>query len=422
MSSLPADSVLVLNSGSSSLKAGVFVRDRQARIAGERAVVSAEASGIGKAGGKLSMHDTDGKELSSAQPKLDSQDDALAAITDELRRLDSGFQPVGIGHRIVHGGPSLREHSCLTETVLAALKASVHYAPLHLPGSLRLIEQSRKLYPGVAQVVCFDTAFHQTMPEVAKRLPVPERFVREGVRRYGFHGLSYESLLAQLRAEQKPLPERIVLAHLGSGSSLCAVQHGESVDTTMGMTPCGGVPMSTRTGDLDPGVLLFLARGQGLSIDALEQLVNHGAGLAAVAENSGDMQEIIRRMRPEPGESALDQSGASRSSQQAALAFEIYTTAVAKATASLTVSLHGLDLLVFAGGIGEHSAEVRAAVLDKLAPFGILYNKNANQRHADAITGEQSKVPVRILSAEEDLVIAGHTRRILADAVCVSLS
>jgi acetate kinase len=414
----------VLNSGSSSLKAGVFVRDQHARIAGERAVVSAEASGIGKPGGRLSMHDADGKELSSALPKLDSQDDALAAITDGLRRLDSSFQPIGIGHRIVHGGPSLREHSCLTETVLAALKASVHYAPLHLPGSLRLIEQSQKLYPGVEQVVCFDTAFHQTMPEVAKRLPVPERFVREGVRRYGFHGLSYESLLAQLRAEQKPLPERIVLAHLGSGSSLCAVHHGESVDTTMGMTPCGGVPMSTRTGDLDPGVLLFLARGHGLSIDALEQLVNHEAGLAAIAENSGDMQEIIQTMQPKTGQSAADQNAerASRRSQQAALAFDIYTTSVAKTIASLTVSLRGLDLLVFAGGIGEHSSEVRSAILEKLGPFGIAYSTEANQHHAGTISGEHSKVPVRILSAEEDLVIAGHTRRILADTACASLS
>ncbi len=422
MSALPAKSILVLNSGSSSLKAGLFVRDERAKIAGERAVVVAEASGIGKAGGKLSMHNSDGEELASGERKLESQDDALAAIADELHRLDANFKPLGIGHRIVHGGPSLREHSCLTQTVLDGLKASLHYAPLHLPGSLRLIEQSRKLYAGVAQAVCFDTAFHQTMPELAKRLPVPARFVQEGVRRYGFHGLSYESLLAQLRAEQNPLPERIVLAHLGSGSSLCAVRHGESIDTTMGMTPCGGVPMATRTGDLDPGVLLFLARSQGLSLDELEQTVNHESGLAAVAEDSGDMQEIVELMQRAAEPSSDEPAGQRRLRAHAELAFDMYTTAVAKAVSALTVALHGLDLLVFAGGIGEHSVEVRAAVLDKLKPFGVTYSQAANERHAEHLESEPSVLPIRILKAEEDLVIAGHTRRLIGHPACRALS
>ena len=404
------DAILVLNSGSSSLKAGVFVADGQANFAGERAAMTAQASGIGQGGGTLSIRDADGKELASDSHTLDSQQEALAGIAAALKEhasgsgggAERGLQPQAIGHRIVHGGPRLRQHTLLTQAVLDALRQSIHYAPLHLPGSLALVEQAGKLYPGVPQVACFDTTFHRMMPAVARRLPIPEKFAAQGVERYGFHGLSYESLVGQLRAEPARLPDRIVLAHLGSGSSLCAVHRGASIDTTMSLTPAGGVPMATRTGDIDPGVLFFLARAGRLSVDALEELVNHKAGLAAIAQGSGDMQQI---------EKAIADPGAAGQAD-AALAFDIFATAIAKQVAALTVSLGGLDLLVFAGGIGEHSASLRAAVLDRLAPFGIRFDPDANTRHAASIETAASKVPVRILPAEEDLVIASHTRRI----------
>lgn len=398
--------ILVLNSGSSSLKAGLFVADPGATFAGERAVLNAQASGIGQGGGTLSIRDESGRELASVDHPLASQGEALATIVKSLEEHGGASKPTAIGHRIVHGGPKLRQHTRLTPAVLETLKQSIHFAPLHLPAALELIDQAAVLFPDVPQVACFDTAFHQTMPPVARRLPVPPDFAAAGVERYGFHGLSYESLIAQLRAEPGRLPERIVLAHLGSGSSLCAVRRGVSIDTTMGLTPTGGIPMATRTGDIDPGVLFFMARAGKLSVDALEHLVNHSAGLAALADGSGDMQQIEKLMNG--GEGDMRRRDAAR------LAFEIFATAIAKSIASLTVSLTGLDLLVFAGGIGEHSSALRGAVLERLAPFGIRVNADANERHSQWIHDARSNVPVRVLAAEEDLVIATHTRALLS--------
>ena len=402
------NAILVLNSGSSSLKAGLFVAKANANFAGEHAVLEAQASGIGQGGGTLVVHDESGKELAATDHALGSQQEAMVSIAAALEGQAPALRPRAIGHRIVHGGPRLRQHTLLTPAVLETLRQSIHYAPLHLPGSLQLIEQAAKLYPDAAQVACFDTTFHRTMPAVARRLPIPEEFAQAGVERYGFHGLSYESLVAQLRAEPARLPDRIVLAHLGSGSSLCAVHRGVSIDTTMGLTPAGGIPMATRTGDIDPGVLLFLARAGHLPMDALEQLVNHRAGLAAIAQGSGDMQQLEKAMH-DPAATALQRA-------HAALAFAIFATAIAKQIAALTVSLAGLDLLVFAGGIGEHSALLRAAVLNRLAPFGLRFDPEANTRHAASIETKASKVPIRILPAQEDLVIASHTRRILKPA------
>ncbi len=388
--------VLVLNSGSSSLKAGLFVPEPGANFAGERALATAHASGIGQGGGKLSIKDEGGRDLASASHALESQEQALAEVAHALGK-HAGDAPAAVGHRIVHGGSRLFAPVLLTPAVIAVLEQSVHFAPLHLPGSLRLIAQARQLYPGLPQVACFDTAFHQNLPPVARELPVARRFAEAGVVRYGFHGLSYESLIGQLRAEGGRLPDRIVLAHLGGGSSLCAVLRGASVDTTMGMTPSGGIPMATRTGDLDPGALLFMAREGRLSLDALESEVNHQSGLAGLSGASGDVQQI--------------EQAAEEGNRAAALAFAAFATAVAKQVVALTVSLGGLDLLVFAGGIGENSAALRAAVLGKLQPFGFRLDAAANQAHAGQIAASGSKVPVRVLPAAEDLVIAAHTRQ-----------
>ncbi len=397
--------ILVLNSGSSSLKAGLFVEDRAANFAAERPMLTAEATGIGQGGGRLRIHDDSGQELATADHPLESQGEALTAIADVLRQHAGGSSPVAIGHRIVHGGPRLRSHVQITAGVLEILRDSVHFAPLHLPGSLKLIEQVGKLFPDLPQVACFDTAFHRTMPPVAKTLPVPEEFAAAGVERYGFHGLSYESLVAQLRVGTERLPDRIVMAHLGSGSSLCAVLREQSIDTTMGLTPAGGIPMATRTGDMDPGALFFMARKGRLSVDGLEALVNHKAGLAAVAQGSGDMQQLEKAMR--------DESRSTQERARARLAFDLFATSIAKAVAALTVSLAGLDLLVFTGGIGEHSSLLRAAVLARLAPFGIRMDGAANDRHDPSIQAPASNVPVQVVSAEEDLMIASHTRALI---------
>ncbi len=408
MSRAGNDAILVLNSGSSSLKAGLFVlddTDQSSAFAGERAVLVAEVSGIGHSDGRLKVQDGSGNTISADSHTLGSQGESLARVAQVLRQHSEGMTPTAVAHRIVHGGPRLRQHTLLTAEVLATLKQSIHFAPLHLPGSLELVEQAGKLYPQAKQVACFDTTFHNSMPAVARRLPVPREFAAQGVERYGFHGLSYESLVLQLKAESSGLPEKIVCAHLGGGSSLCAVLGGASVDTTMGLTPAGGVPMATRTGDIDPGVLFFLAREGKLDVDALEQLVNHKAGLAAVSGASGDMQQLQKVIN--------DSVCSAQEKADAALAFKMFAVAVAKAIASLTVSLGGLDLLVFAGGIGEHSATLRAAVVERLVPFGLKLDPAANADQRGNIEAVDSKVPIRILPASEDAVIAMHARRFI---------
>ncbi len=400
------DAILVLNSGSSSLKAGLFIPDTKANFAGERATLTATASGIGQGGGTLSIHDEAGQKLGSSDHRLGTQEEALDAIVQVLAEHSGGAKPLAVGHRMVHGGPRLCQHTRLTPQVHTMLEQAIHFAPLHLPGALRLVDQAEKLFPDAVEVACFDTTFHQTMPPVAKRLPIPAEYAGAGVERYGFHGLSYESLIRQLRTEPEPLPERILLAHLGSGSSLCATREGQSIDTSMGLTPAGGILMATRTGDIDPGVLFFMARASSLSIDDLEQLVNHKAGLAAIAEGTGDMQQLEETMQ--------DSQAKPEARAAAALAFDSFATSIAKEVAALIISLGGADLLVFAGGIGEHSAPLRASVMEKLAPLGFRLDVDANARAESPIHAEVSKVPIRILSAEEDLVIASHTRRLLA--------
>ena len=393
--------VLVLNAGSSSLKAGVFVSDGAA-FAGERALLTAEASGIGQEAGKLEVLDGDNQRVDSGSPVLRTQSEAFLALRDALRRHGDANALRAVGHRVVHGGPRLRRHTRITPQVLSTLREAVHFAPLHLPGAISMIEQVTALYPRLPQVLCLDTAFHRTLPALARRLPVPQEFVDAGVERYGFHGLSYESLAAQLRALPEPFPDRVILAHLGGGSSLCAMYRGRSVDTTMGLTPAGGVIMSTRTGDLDPGVLLFLARAGRLSLDALEETVNHRGGMQAVCGIS-DFQTVQATLA----------NGKSQANAAARLAFEQFAEGIAKSIASFLVSLSGMDLLVFSGGIGEHSPLLRAAVVERLGFLGLRLDPEANRASSATIHAAQSKAPIRVLPALEDPIIASHTRQLL---------
>ncbi|HEY0786499.1 MAG TPA: acetate/propionate family kinase [Acidobacteriaceae bacterium] len=396
-------SILVLNSGSSSLKAALFVP----APGSERAILEASATGIGQTQGKLSIQDfrEDPAGQPLAQPtdthNYQSQTEALAKIAEALHQ-HAGYPPSAIGHRIVHGGVHLTTHQEITPEVLTQLEQALHFAPLHIPGSLALIHAAQQLYPGTRQFACFDTAFHQTLPEQAWRLPIPGEWSDRGVRRYGFHGLSYESIVAQLQAE-RALPERLVVAHLGSGSSLAAILRGKSVDTSMGFTPAGGVPMATRTGDLDPGVLIYLMRSGGLGLDEVEALVNHHGGLTALSGGISDMQQL---------EAAAAAAG-TPAGQQAALAIAVFANAVASTIAAYLVPLCGLDMLVFTGGIGEHSASFRAAVIERLQPLGMRLDAAANQAAATTLSSTQSRVLIRLLPAQEDLQIARHVRAML---------
>ena len=393
--------ILVINSGSSSLKAALFLPEKGG---GEQRMMEANATGIGQAEGKLTITGADGNALAHDKHDYKSQPEALDAVAQNLRQ-HFGREPGAIGHRIVHGGMHLTTHQRITPEVLTQLHQAVHFAPLHIPGSLELIHKAQAFYPGVPEFACFDTAFHQTLPEYAWRIPIADEYAEAGMRRYGFHGLSYESIVAQLRAGGAAVPERVIVAHLGSGSSLAAIANGRSIDTSMGLTPAGGIPMATRTGDLDPGILIFLMRASRLSLDEAEAVVNRRGGLAALSGGISDMQKL---------EAAAAQKD--DQAEKAALAIDIFARAIAKTVASYIVSLGGLDLFVFTGGIGEHSASLRARAVSYLGPLGFQLDAEANAQHGKVISAAGSRVAIRILPAQEDLQIARHVRRLLADA------
>jgi acetate kinase len=387
-STMPGKAVLALNSGSSSLKCGVFVEEgTEVRLLYRGAV-----EGIGTSKGKLWMHSADGREVIGNEHALSEQAEAIAAIADKLRDLPLP-EIVGVGHRVVHGGPELQEHLRITPEVLKQLEVATDFAPLHVPVALGVVRASQNCFPGVAQFACFDTAFHRTLPEVAARFPLPERFWKAGVRRYGFHGISCESVIHKLGVQAG---ERTIVAHLGNGASITAIAHGKSVDTTMGLTPTGGIVMGTRCGDLDPGVLLHILRTNASSVDKLEKLLDKESGLLGISGISSDMRR-------------LEESGNS----QARLAIEMFCLSAKKALASFVGVLEGLDLLVFTGGIGEHDAAVREKICLGLAPLGISLDAANNAKNLSTISSAESPVQVKIIPAEEEAQIARHVCRLL---------
>lgn len=372
--------ILVLNSGSSSLKFGLF------RHAGddEALLLEGSAEGIGRDDGSLRIKAPDGSVLLQQDHVLESQTDALQKLAQVLAEQHHA-RPSAVGHRVVHGGPRLRTHQRITADVRRQLQDAVHFAPLHIPPTLALIDEAQKIFGDAPHFACFDTAFHAMLPPRAAHLALPRRYAEAGVMRYGFHGLSYESLVARLGAD---LPERAVFAHLGNGSSVCALRDGRSVDTSMGMTPTGGVPMGTRSGDLDPGVLLYLMRVERLDADALETLLNRQSGLAGYADGESDMQALEKR--------------AAAGDANALLALDAFATAVRKTIGGYAALLGGIDLLVFTGGIGEHSQEIRKRVCDGLAFMGLTEGEAGGK--------------VRAIHTEEEKQIARHCRALLRDA------
>jgi acetate kinase len=366
--------VLAVNSGSSSLKFGLY--RHPAGECNPQLLLAGGASGIGHPNGRLEVKDAAGTTLLDQAYTLSSQGHALKEILDQVGRLGHG-QPAAIGHRVVHGGPHLRAHQLIDDALLEKLVAATQFAPIHIPAAVNLIRETEKLLPNAQQYACFDTAFHSTMPEKARHFPLPQRLYDMGIERYGFHGLSYESVVTRLGAS---IPERVVCAHLGSGASLVALQSGKSIDTSMGMTPVGGIPMATRSGDFDPGVVLYLMRTEELSADQLESLLNHDSGLGALSGGESDMR-------------LLEQCVA-KGDPKAQLAIEVFALAVRKMIGAYAAELGGLDLLVFTGGIGEHSAAVRDWICDGLDFLGVT-------------SGDPALCSkVRVLESEEELQIA----------------
>lgn len=383
VSSTHGPRVLAVNSGSSSLKVGLFVRENEE----VSQVLEGSAAGIGSQGGSLRLVDAEGKVLADHAYELPTQKQALAEMLRAIGRAVPGAIEA-VGHRVVHGGPHLLKHQRITPEVEKTLEASVHFAPLHIPPALNLIRQTEALMPGVLQFACFDTAFHTTLPEVARHYALPQEYYDEGMRRYGFHGLSYESIVERLRGESD-LPSRLICAHLGSGASITAICKGKSVDTSMGLTPVGGFPMSTRSGDLDPGVLLFLMRNHGMSADDLEDMLNHRAGLYALSGGVTDMRRL--------------EEARSNGDSKATLAVEAFAMGVRKFVGAYAAVLGGVDLMVFTGGIGEHSSGVRRLCCTGLEALGIGAD--------DAADG---KGKVRVMQAEEEKQIARHCFAMLA--------
>ncbi|MGH9565831.1 MAG: acetate/propionate family kinase [Candidatus Angelobacter sp.] len=364
--------ILVLNSGSSSLKFGVY---RQGD-GDEEPLLAGSAEGIGHSDGALHIRSSDGTLIRQSNRVLESQSDALSTLAAAVRE-HIHDAPAAVGHRIVHGGPTLRTHQPITPQLLEQLRSATHFAPLHIPQALTLIGAAQSIFPA-AQFACFDDAFHRTIPESALRFPIPARYFEAGIQRYGFHGLSYESLVHHFGAQ---LPERAIFAHLGNGASLCAVRNGLSVDTTMGLTPTGGIPMSTRSGDLDPGLLLYLMRNEKLGVSELEDMLNHQSGLFALSCGESDVKELEERAR------ANDPA--------AAFALGVFATAVRKVIGAYCALLGGVDLLVFTGGIGEHSQSIRSAAAGGLEFLGLTSDK------------------IQVVPAQEELQIARHCRALM---------
>src|SRR6266852_8154069 len=347
------DLILALNSGSSSLKFGIYYRG----ATDEEPLLTGSAEGIGHRNGSLHIRSSDGRPLILREGILESQSDALSALGAAVQE-HIHTAPVAVGHRVVHGGPKLRTHQLITPQVLDELRSATHFAPLHIPQALSLIASAESIFPSAAHFACFDDAFHQTMPEVASHLPLPQRYFDAGIRRYGFHGLSYESLVHHFGAQ---LPEKAIFAHLGNGASLCALRNGLSIDTAMGLTPTGGIPMGTRSGDLDPGVFLYLLRNQKFSADELEDLLNHKCGLFALSSGESDVKVLEERARSNDLHSAL--------------ALDIFAVSVRKVIGAYIALLGGVELLVFTGGIGEHSDRIRSTATNGPDGLGLTTEK-----------------------------------------------
>ena len=386
--------VLALNSGSSSLKFGLY----RVGPSETEALLSGEADSIGGSSGKFSAKDARQRELVSETASIPSQRDAVVRIG---RLLDDSKMPSpdAVGHRVVHGGPMLRRHCLIDDAVLRQLEAAAAFAPLHTPAALSVIRFAMEHFPGIAQAACLDTSFHADMPLVASALPIPQALRAEGIQRYGFHGLSYESIVHQLGSD---LPDRTVIAHLGNGASVTAVERGRSIDTSMGLTPTGGVIMGTRSGDLDPGVLVYLLREKKFDAARLEALVDHGSGLLGISGVSSDMRRLHEAAAANP---------------DARLAIEMFCASVRKQIAAMTTVLDGVDMLVFTGGIGENDAQVRAEICNGLSWVGVSLDaarNHATSNPSGVIHDGVSRCRVHVLASQEDEQIARHTWALLA--------
>lgn len=388
--SLEETRILTINSGSSSVKLAVYRMEDS-----EKMVLSGKIDRIGLEGSHFEMKDDLGKTLARIDRRLKTHEDALDLFMGwlkdhmELQSLDAA------GHRLVHGGSMYTQPTVITPDVFSSLKELIPLAPGHLPQELKVIEAIGQAYPNLNQVACFDTAFHRGMPKIAQTYALPRDFYDKGIIRYGFHGLSCEYLVAELRRQApRSNGDRWVIAHLGNGASMTAIRDGKSVETTMGFTPAGGLMMSTRSGDLDPGVLVYLLQEQEVEPSEVNEIINQRSGLLGVSGISSDMQDLLERGKEDP---------------HAALAIGLFCYQAKKYIGSLAAVLGGLDTLVFTAGIGENAPAIRWRICEGLGFLGIHLDSGRNAMNAPVISAEGSPCTVRVMRTDEDLMIARHT-------------
>ncbi len=388
--------ILTVNGGSSSIKFALFDGgDTPRRILG--GVIER----IGLPESVLHVQGVNPADDISRPLSTPDYRTAVDALMDWIESRGEREALTAVGHRVVHGGPEYSEPRRVTPEVIRALHRLSPFDPEHLPGELLLVEAFQRQFPTLPQVVCFDTAFHRDLPRVARLLPVPRRYETQGVRRYGFHGLSYAFLMSELarQAGADAAQGRVVLAHLGNGTSLAAVHRGQPVDTSMGFTPAGGVPMGTRSGDLDPGLAWYLASTEGMTAEQFHQMVTFQSGLLGVSETSSDMRDLLEREAQDV---------------RAAEAVALYCYQVKKCVGAFAAAMGGLDTLVFAGGVGENAPAIRARICDGLGFLGIALDEGRNAENGAVISTPAGRVTVRVIRTDEEVVIARTVNSLLA--------
>ncbi len=390
-----SDTILVVNAGSSSIKFQLFSVGERNRL---QRLLKGQIEGIG-VHPRLFAKGVKGETLiDRTWPGADVPDvpAALAKVVEFLRA-EIGSLPIAVGHRVVHGGPDYSEPILIDDAVIERLQAFAPLAPLHQPNNLGPIRTLRQRQPQLPQVACFDTAFHRGHPEIADRYALPEQFYQEGVRRYGFHGLSYEYIAGRLPELAPDIAKgRIVVAHLGSGASMCAIKAGKSVESTMGFTALDGLPMGTRPGQLDAGIVLYLLTEKGMSAGDIEHLFYYDSGLKGLSGGSNDVRDLLQSSDPR---------------RKFALDYFVYR--IALFTGMLAAAMSGIDGLVFTAGVGENAPAIREAVARRLSWLGLELDPEANAKGAGRISAPGSRIACYVIPTDEELMIARHTLRVL---------
>jgi acetate kinase len=387
--------ILSLNAGSSSLKFAAFRTDTT-----PGRVLSGVVDRIGLPDSTLTLGTNTSRRPQHRAVAAPDHAGCVELLVEERRKLGDHTALLGLGHRVVHGGASYTQPERVTTEMLNELRRLSAFAPEHLPGEIDLIAAFAKRFPNVPQVACFDTAFHRNLPRVARLLPIPRRYEAAGVRRYGFHGLSYEFLMEELtrNGDSAARKGRVILAHLGNGASLAAVRDGQCIDTSMAFTPAAGLMMGRRSGDLDPGLVSFLTRTERMTAEDFDRLVNHQSGLLGVSEINSDMRELL----------VLE-----KTDSRAAEAVALFCYTAKKWIGGFAAALGGLDTLVFTAGIGENNPVIRARVCDGLGFLGLELDDTRNAANAAVVSADSSRIAVRVIRTDEELMIARSVSRVL---------